>query len=109
MRMAPLRNAMMIDSGAQISAAPRKQATKHNYMPTDSNIVGLKGTGGEEIQRYGHVELNLSRGGEAIQVGAAVANVEHPVVATDAIVQRGKSILHSPTGHWIANGAPSNH
>ncbi|CAK0829183.1 unnamed protein product [Prorocentrum cordatum] len=64
LRLAPLRNAIMLDSGAQISAIPRSQVTKHNYTPTDSNVVGLKGIGGEEIERYGHVELNLSRGGE---------------------------------------------
>ena len=104
LRLAPLRNAIMLDSGAQISAVPRKQVTKHNYTPTDSNVVGLKGIGGEEIERYGHVELNLSRGGEVIQVGAEVADVEYPVLATDAVVQRGQSVLHSPAGHWIING-----
>ncbi|CAK0811173.1 unnamed protein product [Prorocentrum cordatum] len=104
LRLAPLRNAIMLDSGAQISAIPRSQVTKHNYTPTDSNVVGLKGIGGEEIERYGHVELNLSRGGEVIQVGAEVADVEYPVVATDAVVQRGQSVLHSPAGHWIING-----
>ena len=61
LRLAPLRNAIMLDSGAQISAVPKKQVTKHNYTPTDSNVVGLKGIGGEEIERYGHVELNLSK------------------------------------------------
>ena len=104
LRLAPLRNAIMVDSGAQISAVPRSQVSEHNYTTTDSNVVGLKGIGGEEIERYGHVELNLSKGGEVIQLGAEVADVEYPVVATDAVVQRGQSVLHSPAGHWIING-----
>ncbi|CAK0850454.1 unnamed protein product [Prorocentrum cordatum] len=37
--------------------ALRSQVTKHNYTPTDSNVVGLKGIGGEEIERYGYVEM----------------------------------------------------
>ncbi|CAK0888712.1 unnamed protein product [Prorocentrum cordatum] len=49
-----IRALQMTDCGAQISAIPRSQVTKHNYTPTDSNVVGLKGIGGEEIERYGH-------------------------------------------------------
>ena len=40
LRLAPLRNAIMVDSGAQISAVPRSQVSEHNYTTTDSNVVG---------------------------------------------------------------------
>ena len=38
-----------------------------------------------------------------VQVGAQVPDIEHGIVATDAIVKRGRSVLHSP-GHWIVDG-----
>eukprot|EP00959_Pyramimonas_sp_CCMP1952_P367384 7694834-Pyramimonas_sp.AAC.1 len=94
----------MLDSSAQISTVPRKQVTKHNYTPTDSNVVELKGIGGEEIERSGHWELNLSRGGEVIHVGAKIADVECTVAAVCAVVQRGHGVLHGPAGHWTIDG-----
>ena len=35
-----------------------------------------------------------------VQVGAEVADNEHGIIATEAIVKRGRSVLHSPAGHW---------
>ena len=29
---------------------------------------------------------------------------EHGIIATDVIVKRGRSALHSPAGHWIVDG-----
>ena len=39
-----------------------------------------------------------------VQVGAEVADIEHGIIATDAIVTRGRSVLHSLAGHWIVDG-----
>ena len=39
-----------------------------------------------------------------VQVGAEVADIERGIIATDAIVKRGRSVLHSPAGHWIVDG-----
>ena len=103
-RLAPLRNALMLDSGAQVSAVPRQQIDEVHYNPGPSNVTGLKGISGEDIPRYGHVELNLRRGQDVVQVGAEVADIEHGIIATDAIVKRGRSVLHSPAGHWIVDG-----
>ena len=50
------------------------------------------------------MELNLRRGQDVVQVGAEVADIEHGIIATDAIVKRGRSVLHSPEGHWIVEG-----
>ena len=50
------------------------------------------------------MELNLRRGQDVVQVGAEVADIEHGIIATDAIVKRGRSVLHSPAGHWIVDG-----
>ena len=96
MRLAPLRTALMLDSGAQVSAVPRQQI----YNPGPSNVTGLKGINGEDIPRYGHLELNLGRGQDVVQVGAEVAGIEHGIIATDAIVKRGRS----PAGYWIVDG-----
>ena len=104
MRLAPLRNALMLDSGAQVSAVPRQQIDELHYNLGPSNVTGLKGISGEDIPRYGHVELNLRRGQDVVQVGAEVADIEHGIIATDAIVKRGRSVLHSPAGHWIVDG-----
>ena len=52
----------------------------------------------------GHVELNLRRGQDVVQVGAEVADIEQGMIATDAVVERGKSVLHSPASHWIVDG-----
>ncbi|CAK0848555.1 unnamed protein product [Prorocentrum cordatum] len=46
--------------GAQISAAPREQVTQCNCAPTDSRVVGLKGIGGEEIERAFSVVLQVT-------------------------------------------------
>ena len=62
MRLAPLQNALMLDSGAQVSAVPRQQIDELHYNPGPSDVTGLKGNSGEDIPRYGHVELNLRRG-----------------------------------------------
>ena len=104
MRLIPLRNALMLDSGAQVSAVPRQQIDELHYSLGPSNVTGLKGISGEDIPRYGHVELNLRRGQDVVQVGAEVADIEHGIIATDAIVKRGRSVLHSPEGHWIVDG-----
>ena len=77
MRLAPLGNALMLDSGAQVSAVPRQQIDEMHYNPGPSNVTGLKGISGEDIPRYGHVELNLRRGQDVVQVGAEVADIEH--------------------------------
>ena len=103
-RLAPLRNALMLDSGAQVSAVPRQQIDGVHYNLGPSNVTCLKGISGEDIPRYGHVELNLRRGQDVVQVGAEVADIEHGIIATDAIVKRGRSVLHSPAGHWIVDG-----
>ena len=103
-RLAPLRNALMLDSGAQVSAVPRQQIDELHYNPGPSNVTGLKGISGEDIPRYGHVELNLRRGQDVVQVGAEVADIGHGIIATDAIVKRGRSVLYSPAGHWIVDG-----
>ena len=94
----------MLDSGAQVSALPRQQIDELHYNLGSSNVRGLKGISGEDIPRYGHVELNLRRGQDVVQVGAEVADIEHGIIATDAIVKRGRSVLHSPAGHWIVDG-----
>ena len=60
MRQAPLRNALMLDSGAQVSAVPRQQIDEMHYNPGPTNVTGLKGISGEDIPRYGHVELDLA-------------------------------------------------
>ena len=39
-----------------------------------------------------------------VQVGAEVADFEHGIIAADAIVKRGGSVLHSPAGRWIVDG-----
>ena len=104
MRLAPLRNALMLDSVAQVSAVPRQQIDEMHYNPGPSNVTGLKGISGEDIPRYGHVALNLRRGQDVLQVGAEVADIEHGIIATDAIVKRGRNVLHNPAGHWIVDG-----
>ena len=50
------------------------------------------------------MKLNLRRGQVVVQVGAEVADIEHGIIATNAIVERGRSVLHSPAGHWIVDG-----
>ena len=104
LRLAPLQKALMLDSGAQVSAVPRQQIDEMHFTPGPSNVTGLKGISGEDIPKYGHVELNLRRGQDVVQVGAEVADIEHGIIATDAIVKRGRSVLHSPAGHWIVDG-----
>ena len=80
----------MPDSGAQVSAVPRQQIDEMHYNLGPSNVTGLKGISGEDIPRCGHVELNLRRGQDVVQVGAEVADIEHGIIATDAIVKRGR-------------------
>ena len=109
MRLAPLGNALMLDSGAQVGAVPRQQIDELHYNPGPSKGTGLEGISGEDIPRYGHVELNLRRGQNVVQVGAEVADIEHGIIATDAIVKRGRSVLHSPAGHWIVDGTLGPH
>ena len=99
-RLAPLRNALMLDS----SAVSRQQIAEMHYNPGSSNVTGFKGISGEDIPRYGHVELNLRRSQDVVQVGAEVADIEHGIIATDAIVKRGRSVLHSLAGNWIVDG-----
>ena len=82
----------MLDSGAQVSAVPRRQIDELPYNLGPSNVTGLKGISGEDIPRYGHVELNLRR----VQVGAEVADIEHGIIATDAIVKRGRNVFAQP-------------
>ena len=94
----------MLDSGAEVSAVPRQQIDEMHYNPGPSNVTGLKGISGEEFPRYGHLELYLRRGQDVVQVGAEVADIEHEIIATDAIVKRGRSVLHSQAGHWIVDG-----
>ena len=45
----------------------------HNLGP--SNVTGLKGVSGEDIRRYGHVELNLRRGQDVVQAGTEVVDI----------------------------------
>ena len=42
MRLIPLRNALMLDSGAQVSAVPRQQIDELHYSLGPSNVTGLK-------------------------------------------------------------------
>ena len=42
------------------------------------------------------MELNLRRGQDVVQVGAEVADIEHGIIATDAIVKRGRRTLEPP-------------
>ena len=75
MRIAPLQNALMLDSGAQVSAVPRQQIDEMHFNPGPSNVTGLNGISGEDIPKYGHVELTLRRGQDVVQVGAEVADM----------------------------------
>ena len=85
------------DAGLRCSGQCRatQQVGEIHYNLGPSNVTGLKGISGEDI----HVELNLRRGQDVVQVGAEVADIEHGIIATDAIVKRGTSVLHSPAGH----------
>ena len=69
-----------------------------------SSISAPKGTCGQNIQRYRHVERNLRSGQEIVRLGSEVADIEHAVIATAAMVEHGKSVLRSPAGHWIIDG-----
>ena len=46
-----------------------------HHNPGPSNVTGLERISGEDIPRYGHVELNLRRGQDVVQVGAEVADI----------------------------------
>ncbi len=45
--------------------------------------------------------MTLRVGTDAVQVGVEVAALKFGVLATDAVVQRGQSVLHSQAGRWI--------
>ena len=51
MRLAPLRNALMLDSGAQVSAVPRQQIDEMHYNLESSNVTGLKAHQWSKISR----------------------------------------------------------
>ena len=42
MRLAPLRNALMLDSGAQVSAVPGQQIDEMHYNPGPSNVTASR-------------------------------------------------------------------
>ena len=78
-----------------------QRGMQNSYGRRDSksmscNVTGLKGISGEDIPWYGHVELNLRRGQDVFQVGAEVADIEHGIIATDAIVKRRRSVFAQP-------------
>ena len=103
-KVAALKHAFMIDSGAQVTAVPLKMATDKGYTLTRSEITGLRILDGSPVAHHGKVELRAKRGDDVLQVAAEVADVDYPVLSTDAVTRSGRSVLHTPEGDWIVDG-----
>ena len=86
---------IMVDSGAQITAFPHRMLMNKNYELVKTKISKLQGVDGTEVPHYGHTDVRLKRGGDVLQISAESADVEYPVMSTDAITKQGKSVLHS--------------
>ena len=69
-----------------------------------SEVAGLKAIDGTVVTHHGKVELRAKRGDNVMQFAAEVADVDYPVLSTDAITRSGRSVLHSPDGDWIIDG-----
>ena len=103
MRVAPLQQAIMLDLGARVSAVPRRQISA--FPPAYSKLNHwTRRHVRRKIQWHGHVELNMRRAQEFVQVGAEVVDVEHAAIAMGAVVERGNSVFRSAAGHWITDG-----
>ncbi|CAK0891517.1 unnamed protein product [Prorocentrum cordatum] len=85
---------IMIDSGAQITAFPYDMLKGKGY---------LRAIDGAEVQRYGKTDVRLKTGQDVIQISAEAADVEFPVMSTDAITKQGKSVIRSPLRNWIVD------
>ncbi|CAK0862523.1 unnamed protein product, partial [Prorocentrum cordatum] len=97
------KDAIMIDSGAQISAMPSQMVYDAGYMIQRSKIHELHAIDGSKVPHHGRTDVKIRRGDAVLQLGMEVADIEHPVLSTDAITRRGQSVLHSPMGDWIVD------
>ena len=73
------------------------------YELAKSGISKLQAIDGTPVQHYGKTDVRLKTGQDVIQISAEAADVEFPVMSTDAITKQGKSVIHSPLGDWIVD------
>ncbi|CAK0844151.1 unnamed protein product [Prorocentrum cordatum] len=94
---------IMVDSGDQVTAFPYKMLKDKGYELASSRISQLQAIDGTQAQHYGRTDVRLKTGQGVIQISAEAADVEFPVLSTDAITKQGKSVIHSPLGDWIVD------
>ena len=63
------------------------------YTMMKSEVAGLKAIDGTVVTHHGKVELRAKRGDDVMQFAAEVADVDYPVLSTDAITRSGRSVL----------------
>ena len=57
-----------------------------------------------EKNSKGTVTWSLRRGRKIILISTKVTNIKHTIIATDAVVESGMSVLRSAALHWIIHG-----
>ena len=94
MRVAPLQQAIMLDLGARVSSVPRRQISA--FPPAYSKLNHWTPRHvRRKIQWHGHVELNLRRAQEFVQVGARWAQWSSVATVSFAVQQGTGSLMAS--------------
>ncbi|CAK0848098.1 unnamed protein product, partial [Prorocentrum cordatum] len=83
----------------------RSRSAEHDkgYELANSRTSKLQAIDGTQVQHYGRTGARHKTGRDVIQISAEAADVEFPVLSSDAITKQGKSVIHPPLGDWIVD------
>ncbi len=96
-RIGVLRRSFLVDSGAQVTAAPYRDVAEMGYHIQGSKVVNLRSIDGSDIPHYGSVKMKARKGDDVMQVVAEVADVDFLVLSTDAApLRRERDCVEQP-------------
>ena len=96
----------MVDTGAELSVAPRSFAAEIQLSPFEQDDLQLRTATGKEIETFGTRTVQLLSQGFRFTMSFVIADVEQPLLGLGSLLREGFSLhLDSNLGHHLGNKA----
>ena len=97
---------ILVDTGAELSVAPRSFAAEIQLSPLEQDDLQLRTATGKAIETFGTRTVQLLCQGFSCTMSFVIADVEQPLLGLGSLLREGFSLhLDSNLGHHLGNKA----
>ena len=97
---------ILVDTGAELSVAPRSFAAEIQLSPLEQGDLQLRTATGKAIETFGTRTVQLLCQGFSFTMSFVIADMEQPLLGLDSLLREGFSLhLDSNLGHHLGNKA----